>query len=39
MGTLAGIPLPFVVIPEGKLELIGNTFVHLVLHHWHAVGF
>lgn len=39
MGTLAGIPLPFVVIPEGKFELIGNTFVHLVLHHWHAVGF
>jgi hypothetical protein len=39
MSTLAGIPLPFVIIPEGKLELVGNAFIHLVLHHWHAVGF
>ena len=39
MGPLVGIPLPFVVISEGKLEFVRNPFVHFVLHHWHAVGF
>lgn len=39
MRPLAGIPLPLVVVSEGKLELIWNPFIHFVLHHWHAVGF
>lgn len=39
MRTLAGVPLPFVIISEGKLEFIRNSFIHLVLHHWQAVGF
>lgn len=39
MRTLAGVPLPFVIISEGKLEFVRNSFIHLVLHHWQAVGF
>lgn len=38
MRPLVGIPLPLVVISKGKLEFVGNPFVHFVLHHWHAVG-
>lgn len=39
MSPLVGVPLPFVIVSKGKLELIGNPFVHFVLHHGHAVGF
>lgn len=39
MCPLVGIPLPLVIVAEGKLEFIGDPFIHFVLHHWHAVGF